>query len=148
MSTLQICCRIFLHWGKQSDSKWLCFLEVCYAMVFQNTWASEYLSFSCLFICVYVFLCHLPPYFLKQHLSLKLKLTERLDWLAVPWSPPISSSQSLCYGHVLPIWAFGSPNPGCHTGAADTLSTEPLLQPINCGLFVNPHDGNIKWIHI
>lgn len=56
MSALQIRCRIFLHWGKPSESKWLCFLEVCYAVIFQNTWPSEYLFFY-FKICECVFLC-------------------------------------------------------------------------------------------
>lgn len=36
MLTLQIRCRIFLHWGKPSESEWLRFLEVCYATIFKT----------------------------------------------------------------------------------------------------------------
>lgn len=54
MSTLQNRCRILLHWGKPSESKGLCFLQVCYAVIFQNTRPSEYL-FSYFKICECVF---------------------------------------------------------------------------------------------
>lgn len=61
-----------------------------------------------------VFLCHCPPYFLRQVLSISQSLTLRPDWLASPRAPPASlqpsnTRVSRVHHHDQPVreWGWG-----------------------------------------